>query len=64
MIRRRHLSNFVTIFLHLQGKSLVKFIIRSMLARKSVILAVGIVIVRLVFGLTLPFVNESAGEGE
>ena len=64
MIRRRHLSNFVTIFLHLQGKSLVKFIIRSMLARKSVILAVGIVIVRLVFGLTLLFVNESAGEGE
>ena len=64
MIRRRHLSNFVTIFLHLQGESLVKFIIRSMLARKSVILAVGIVIVRLVFGLTLPFVNESAGEGE
>ena len=64
MIRRRHLSNFVTIFLHLQGKSLVKFIIRSMLARKSVILADGIVIVRLVFGLTLPFVNESAGEGE
>ena len=64
MIRRRHLSNFVTIFLHLQGKSLVKFIIRSMLARKSVILAVGIVIVRLVFGLALPFVNESAGEGE
>ena len=35
-----------------------------MLARKSVILADGIVIVRLVFGLTLPFVNESAGEGE
>lgn len=62
MIRRRHLSNFVTIFLHLQGKSLVKFIIRSMLARKSVILAVGIVIVRLVFGLTFLFVNESAGE--
>lgn len=64
MIRRRHLSNFVTIFLHLQGKSLVKFIIRSMLARKSVILAVGIVIVRLVFGLAFLFVNESAGEGE
>ena len=32
--------------------------------RKSVILAVGIVIVRLVFGLTFLFVNESAGEGE
>ena len=64
MIRRRHLSNFVTIFLHLQGKSLVKFILRSMLARKSVILAVGIVIVRLVFGLTFLFVNESVGEGE
>ena len=64
LIRRRHLSNFVTIFLHLQGKSLVKFIIRSMLARKSVILAVGVVIVRLVFGLTFLFVNESAGEGE
>lgn len=61
LIRRRRLSNFVTIFLHLQGKSLVKFIIRSMLARKSVILAVGIIIVRLVFGLTFLFVNESAG---
>ena len=64
LIRRRLLSNFVTIFLHLQGKSLVKFIIRSMLARKSVILAVGIVIFRLVFGLTFLFVNESVGEGE
>ena len=35
-----------------------------MLARKSVILAVGIVIVRLLFGLTFLLVDESAGEGE